>query len=329
MPTDRSDAADAATHEDTAETSTAPSADAAPRHVLIVEDDEELAGLLEVWVGNCWGGAATVHVEHTVAGARAVLESRSALDVVLLDRRLPDGDASELLEEIARRFDAITVMITAVSPGSDLIRLPVTDYLVKPIDDETFVTKLSLLERLDAANALAAYTDARKASLLEYHLDDPEGTPLFRRFAARWSYDRLEVAHVGASGQSVVYELYSDDATTTRDDGEFHVSITGTLATDLDELLERGDVEPAGELLRSGGEYAWIRADGDERLDRDPDSIAIYGFTCETPEQYVTDATDRSRSGDATTERASPDERDGTDGVSHVELASILESGFN
>lgn len=322
MPTDPSDTAEPTADE--------PSADAAPRHVLVVEDDEELAGLLRIWVRNCWGESATVYVEHTVADAQAVLESRSALDVVLLDRRLPDGDAGDLLEEISCRFDAITVMITAVSPGSDLIRLPVTDYLVKPIDDETFVTKLSLLERLDAANALAAYTDARKASLLEYHLDAPEETPLFRRFAARWSYDRLEIARLG-SGRAVVYELYSDDAATDRDEGEFHVSITGTLAADLDDLLERGAVEPVGELLPSGEEYAWVRAEGDERLDPDADSIAIYGFGCETPERYVTDDADGQPTERGTADGASGGDRDGDgiDELSHVELASVLESGFN
>jgi len=77
---------------------------------------------------------------------------------VLLDRLLPDGSARDLLEILPCQFDVITVMITAVSPGSDLIRLPVTDYLVKPVDKETLVTKLSLLEKLEGATALDAYT---------------------------------------------------------------------------------------------------------------------------------------------------------------------------
>ena len=195
-----SDPSDSVTRALPAETTPA---DTTQRHVLIVEDDEELAGLLQVWVEGWCGNHATVHVEHTVADAEQTLESRSVLDIVLLDRRLPDGSARDLLEILPCQFDAITVMITAVSPGSDLIRLPVTDYLVKPTDNETLVTKLSLLEKLEAANALDAYTDARKASLLEYHLDKPEETPLFRRFASRWSYDRLEVAHV--DGAAVVY----------------------------------------------------------------------------------------------------------------------------
>ena len=294
---------------------TETSPETSPRQVLIVEDDEELAGLLRVWLRDLTGETASIRVANTIADARALLESGSALDIVLLDRRLPDGTANDLLETTCQ-FDAITVMITAVSPGSDLIRYPVDDYLVKPIDNETLVTKLSLLEKLRASNALEPYTDARKASLLEYHLDSPQETPLFRRFAARWSYDRLEIAHCG--GQAVVYELYADETTADRDDGSIRVSITGTLADDIDDLLDDDAVEPVGELLPSGDDYAWIQADGD-RIDRDPesDSIAIYGFTCETPEQYVADDPVAGSSDAGATE------------LNHVELASILESGFN
>lgn len=292
------------------------SPEASPRHVLIVEDDEELAELLRVWVHDLAGETATVCVANTIADARSMLESRSALDIALLDRRLPDGNARELLES-TRQFDAITVVITAVSPGSELIRYPVDEYLVKPVDNETLVTTLSLLEKLRAANALGSYTDARKASLLEYHLDSPRDTPLFRRFAARWSYDRLEIARCGR--EAIVYELYADDATAGRDDdGSIRVSITGTLTAAVDELLAADAVEPVGELLPSGDDYAWIQADGD-RIDHDPesDSIAIYGFTCETPEQYV--------AGDPTATDSAGESNES----SRVELASILESGFN
>ncbi|WP_254763258.1 response regulator [Natrinema marinum] len=306
MPADSSDAvADAAAGTDPPETT--------PRHVLIVEDDEELAELLRVWVNDCCGGETTVTVAHSVADGTAALESCSTLDIALLDRRLPDGPGRELLDAVTARFDAITVMITAVAPEHDIITLPLNDYLVKPIDKETLVKQLSLLVRLDAATALEPYTDARKASLLEYHLDRPEENPLFRRFAARWSYDRLEVAAV--DDRAVVYELYTGGADTAADDREVHVSVAGALASEIDALLEAGKLEPVGELLPSGDDYAWLEADGDGRIDLEDGAIGIYGFTCETPEQYVADGDGRD---------------DGLAvGMSDRELATVLESEFN
>lgn len=279
--------------------------DTTPRHVLIVEDDEELAELLRIWTRDCCGSDARIDVAHSVADGEGVLESRSTLDVVLLDRRLPDGSGRDLLEGLTG-FDAITVMITAVAPEGDIIELPVADYLVKPIDKGTLVEKLSLLEKFDAADALRSYTDARKASLLEHHLDAPEEDPLYRRFAARWSYDRLEVAVV--EGRAVVYELYTGGPRAGDDEREIHVSVAGSLASAVEPLLEAGEIEPVGELLPSGDGYAWLRADGVDPIEPADGVIAIYGFACETPERYVTD--------------------DGG-GVDCVELAAALESAFN
>lgn len=299
MPTDPSTAV---SHADATETGPP---DTTPRHVLIVEDDEKLAELLRVWIRDRCGADVRIDVAHSIADGEGVLESRSTLDVVLLDRRLPDGSGRDLLEGLAG-FDAITVMITAVAPEDDIIELPVADYLVKPIDKGTLVEKLSLLEKLDAADALRPYTDARKASLLEYYLDSPEENPLYRRFAARWSYDRLEVAVV--EGQAVVYELYTGGPGAADDEREIHVSIAGSLSSAVDALLEAGEIEPVGELLPSGDGYAWLQADGADPIEPADGAIAIYGFDCETPERYVTD--------------------DGG-GVDRVELAAALESAFN
>ncbi|WP_222919828.1 response regulator [Natrinema sp. SYSU A 869] len=279
-----------------------------PRHVLIVEDDEDLAELLCVWTRDCFGRDARIRVAHSVADGRTQLDAQATLDVVLLDRQLPDGPGRELLDSVTSWFDTITLMITAVSPESDIIDLPIDDYLVKPIDKETLVTKLSLLEKLDAATALAPYTDSRKASLLEFHLDAPEENPLFRRFAARWPPNRLEIAVV--DGHPVVYELYTGGQR-AGDDREIHVSIAGTLAADIDPLLKAGEIEPVGELLPSGDDYALIQVNDTDPIESNDGAIVIYDFTCETPERYVTDDGGRPP------------------GMSARELTTVLESALD
>ncbi len=84
-------------------------------------------------------------------------------------------------------------------------------------------------------------------------------------------------------------------------------SIAGSPSSAVDALLEAGEIEPVGELLPSGDGYAWLQADGTDPIESEDGAIAIYGFTCETSERYVTD--------------------DGG-GVDCVELAAALESAF-
>lgn len=289
----------------------APESGSTFQHVLVVEDEEELADLWEYWLEGFYGDEVSIYTTHTLAEATATLESLTALDLAILDRQLPDGTGDDLLAPVKERFDAVTVMITAVPPESDLINLQVDDYIVKPIDEESLFERFSLLEKLDAANVLSHYSDARKASLLEHHLDDPESDPLFRRFAARWSYDRLEIARV--HGQTFVYELYvgTPTADAAIGDGEVSVSISGSLGAELEDLLESGTVKPVGELFPDGDGYSWIGAKRKSRLDAAPDSIGIYEFTCDAPEQYITEDVVAA------------------DGMTVGELRETLENEFN
>lgn len=255
------------------------------RHVLIVEDDEDLSELLALWIRGHYGEATSVHVASSVDEGTERLSSLPRLDFALLDRRFPQGSGDALLETVSVRFDAIVVMITGVTPEEGIIRLPITDYLVKPIDQERLIKRLALLEKLKASGVLTEYTDARKASLLEYHLEEPDEHPLFRRFAARWSYDRLEVADAGE--ETYVYELYLG-RNGQDEDGRVSVSVVGSLAGDLADLVSAGELSPVGELVPSGPRHAWIDANRDDFIEPPPDGYVIYEFTGDGPEQLVT-----------------------------------------
>jgi len=258
--------------------------------VFVLEDDAALVDVLEAWLHKQYGDTVTVHTAHSLAEAESVLEELLTLDFAIIDRKLPDGNGDELLDSLIDRFDPITVMITGTVPGPDLISLPIHDYFVKPIDEDQLLNGLSLLEKLEAANALQAYSDARKASLLEYHLDDPDANPLFRRFAARWEYDRLEVATY--EDAAVVYELYIGQPGSDADPAEASVqlSVAGGLNTPVEDLLAEGALVAEGELVPSGGtDYAWVKHESDEPIDTSDGAIGIYRFSCPVPEEYVTD----------------------------------------
>ena len=250
------------------------------RQILIVEDDEDLAALLSHWLHDGFTGVE-IDIATTLDEATARIQSLTRLDVVLLDRRLPSGTGDTLLDGLVRRFDPVTVMITGVTPETEIIQLPISDYLVKPIDEETLVKRIALLTRLQTAGVLTEYTTARKAALLVFHLDDPDADPLFRRFAARWSYDRIEVADAG--DRNYVYELYTGGANAP--DRGVSISIVGRLATDVQSMWEDGDLTVIGEVIPDGDALVWL--DRSTPVEPAKDGYVIYSFTGESPEQHI------------------------------------------
>ncbi|UPW01411.1 response regulator [Halorussus gelatinilyticus] len=95
--------------------------------VLIVDDNRPLAD----------GFAQALHDEYETLTAYTAREARESLhedvDVVLLDRRLPDTSGDRLLEEIrASGYDCRVAIVSAEEPtdGSDL---DCDRYLTKPL----------------------------------------------------------------------------------------------------------------------------------------------------------------------------------------------------
>ena len=253
-------------------------------HILVIEDDVDLAELFSFWIADHFGTNIEVHVAHSLEEGERYLQRLHRVQFVILDRHFPEGSGDNLLESITRDFDAITIMITGVAPEIDIIRLPVTDYLVKPVDQETFIKRLSLLEKLQTAHVLDEYANARKASLLEYHLEDPDAHPLFRRFAARWSYDRIEAIDTG--DEVLVYELYLGHGETDAE-RDISVSIVGSFDPELQGAVEAGIIRPVGELVPSGPEYAWIDVQYPEVIEPAENGYVIYEFTTDTPERLI------------------------------------------
>ncbi|MGQ4556188.1 bacterio-opsin activator domain-containing protein [Halobellus sp. GM3] len=100
--------------------------------VLVVDDDRDLADTCEYWLRDDFD----VRVAY---GGEAALDRMSDdVDVVLLDRRMPDLSGDEVLEAIhARGYDCRVAMMTAVDPDTDIVEMPFDEYLVKPVDEES------------------------------------------------------------------------------------------------------------------------------------------------------------------------------------------------
>ena len=109
-------------------------------HVLIVEDEPDLAELYATWLA---GHARTETAHDGTTALEAVDED---VDVVLLDRRIPEVPGDEVLETIRTRgHDCHVAIVTAVEPDFGIVEMGFDDYLVKPVSKEEL---RDLIERL-------------------------------------------------------------------------------------------------------------------------------------------------------------------------------------
>lgn len=99
--------------------------------VLVVDDEPEAADLYAQYLPE-------YRVLTAYGGAEALELMSDEVDVVLLDRMMPETPGDEVLERIRESdWDCRVVFVTAVTPDIELVDLPFDDYLVKPVSEET------------------------------------------------------------------------------------------------------------------------------------------------------------------------------------------------
>ena len=97
--------------------------------VLIVEDNEHICQLFKTWLSDSY------QVEVAYDGDQALEQFDPAIDIMLLDRRMPTMSGDEVLEVVRDRgWDGQVIMVTAVEPSVDLVWMEFDDYLLKPVD---------------------------------------------------------------------------------------------------------------------------------------------------------------------------------------------------
>src|SRR6056297_2559170 len=99
--------------------------------VLVVDDNRAIANTYTAFLSDEYA------VRTAYNGKEALEKLDAAVDVVLLDRRMPEVSGDAVLEEIeSRQLDCRVVMLTAVDPDFDIIDMGFDEYLVKPIERE-------------------------------------------------------------------------------------------------------------------------------------------------------------------------------------------------
>jgi DNA-binding response OmpR family regulator len=122
--------------------------------VLIVDDDRAVVRTYRRYLEG------TYTIREAYDGESALDELDDGVDVVLLDRLLPDVSGGEVLDRIRDRGPDVRVaMVTAVDPGFDIVDMGFDDYLTKP------TTRDELLRTVEDLRAL----DRHAADVREYH----------------------------------------------------------------------------------------------------------------------------------------------------------------
>ena len=102
--------------------------------VLVVDDEEQIADLYQLRLED------TYDVLKAYGGTEAIEKVDETVDVVTLDRRMPDLNGAEVLAQIrATDYDCRVIMVTAVDPEADIVEMAFDDYINKPVDKDTLV----------------------------------------------------------------------------------------------------------------------------------------------------------------------------------------------
>ena len=153
--------------------------------VLVVDDETEVADVYALRLRNQY------ETETAYGGAAALERLDDDIDVVLLDRRMPDVGGDEVLKEIRDRdVSTRVIMITAVDPDFDIIEMPFDDYLCKPVEKADLVAAIDqqlaarrygdrLAEYLEVTSKLALLKGEKTAQTL----DENEGVEALQRRA--------------------------------------------------------------------------------------------------------------------------------------------------
>jgi DNA-binding response OmpR family regulator len=84
---------------------------------------------------ECGGGKEAVEV----------INRDESIDLVILDRRMPDLDGTVVLEEIRKKDSSIPVILLTGSLGGQTKQLKVDEFLMKPIDLDELLEKANKL----------------------------------------------------------------------------------------------------------------------------------------------------------------------------------------
>ncbi|HET7506611.1 MAG TPA: SpoIIE family protein phosphatase [Kofleriaceae bacterium] len=163
--------------------------------ILVVDDDDAILGTIKRYLRQY-----AIEVTDCVEGALRELE-HDRYDLLLLDRRLPDGLGDVVIENLRQRRSSLPIIMMSGEIDPQLHhqapRHHADDFIEKPFVREALVTKI---ERLLTAHALRRQAAQQRAELAELHArreaEVEVARTIFDRIFARGEFDPAHVRHL-------------------------------------------------------------------------------------------------------------------------------------
>ncbi len=159
--------------------------------VLLVDDEPDLLTVYELWISD------RCEVRTASDGQAALDVIDESVDVVFLDRRMPEVAGDDVLSEFrARGYDPQVAMLTAVDPAADIVDMPFDDYLTKPVSKAELRSVIDvLLQRAEYDNrSRELFALASKRAALEASADiDHRSSTEFQQLTDRMQKLREKV----------------------------------------------------------------------------------------------------------------------------------------
>jgi len=140
-------------------------------HILVVDDDAEIRGLLGEYLRKN-GCRATVVAE---GKAMWTALARGKVDLIVLDLMLPGEDGLELCRKLRAESDTPVIMLTARGEETDRIvglEIGADDYLAKPFSPRELLARIkSVLRRTRSLPRNLRVEEARAIAFAGWRLD--------------------------------------------------------------------------------------------------------------------------------------------------------------
>ena len=144
-------------------TEASPAIAAHPPHVLVVDDDPDIRAVLEDYLTK-YDMRVTA-----LSSGRAMLEvfETEAIDLVLLDVRMPGENGMMLAQTLRERASVPIVLVTGNAEEADRVmglELGADDYVTKPFSPRELLARIrAVLRRYQTPSDLPARDDKRRA----------------------------------------------------------------------------------------------------------------------------------------------------------------------
>lgn len=187
-----------------------------PPHVLVVDDDPDIAGLLCRYLT---GQGLQVSSAASGAQLRAALGG-PAIDLILLDLGLPDEDGLLLLRHLQAHWHGPVIVVSGRGESVERVvglELGADDYVSKPFDLRELLARIRSVLRRSRANVVPSAREAAGAPAATgpYRFDGMQLDPLSRQLTDR---DGREVALTSGEYELLQALLQRPNQVLTRDE---------------------------------------------------------------------------------------------------------------